>query len=109
MQTQKSFFQSLQLRESAPSWSLISVIIFLAAYFGLTIAGQIIAVTLSGDNQLAPSVSTLAFGSLIGLMALVIGAVLWSRRRLGNDWLTQLQGQANRIGLFPYLLIGFGA
>jgi len=98
----------LQSRDTAANWPLASALVFAAGDVVISMAGQIIALTLAGESAAAPSVSTLALGALIGAMALIIVLILWGRRRYGAHWLDVLRAGPSGLNLFPYVLIGLG-
>lgn len=95
--------------EAAPVWSLISALLFAAAYVVVWIAAQAVAVTLTGGDLVQPSGTALALGVFIasGLSALVV--VQWVRRRIGEGWPRALHLETSHsLPLFICLLLGLG-
>jgi hypothetical protein len=109
--TNSGFFARLQRREADVAWSLGSAIVFVGAYVIVVIAGQVIALTLTGDNPNFPARNTLAYGVVIGTLGLALVTFLWARRRFAGTWLTalRLNSTETSVTLFTYILIGLGS
>lgn len=107
---QLSFFQRLQLREDPPPWSLVTAMVFVIAYPVLWIAGQAIAVTISGEQFDNPLPGVQIIGASIGAVAVIIGLIQWMRRRQGTLWSDVLKlGQSSSVPLFIAIVVGLGA
>jgi membrane protease YdiL (CAAX protease family) len=105
-----SFMRRLQAQETPPPWSLLTGLAFVAAYMVLLIAGQTVAITLSGSRFDAPSPGALSVGALLGSLVEAGGIIQWARRRLPAPWIERLRLRPG-LGppLFAIVLIGLGA
>jgi membrane protease YdiL (CAAX protease family) len=105
-----SFMRRLQAQESPPPWSALTGLGFVVAYVVLLIAGQIVAITLSGSRFDAPSPGALSVGALLGSLVAAGGIVQWARRRLPAPWIDRLRLRSGlRPPVFVIVLIGLGA
>jgi hypothetical protein len=104
------FFQRLQAAEPAPLWSLTSAGLFCLALIVVFIAGQAIAVTLTGGNLASPSATSIPLGIAIACIVNTIVVLQWVGRRVNKGTAAQalrLQPTA-QPPLFVIILMGLG-
>jgi membrane protease YdiL (CAAX protease family) len=110
MQPKPTLMQRIAAREPSVSWSLVLAIFFVIALIILWIAGQSIAITLSGENFTAYTASTAVIGAALGSLAAALVVFLWARRQTGIGWVALLRFQQPIwLPIFVVILIGLGA
>ena len=110
IQEKPSFRGRLLARETHPPWSLATGLFFVAVYVVLIVAGQALAVTLSGVGFDALTPGTLALGTFLGCLVMAGGILQWARRRWPDRWIDALHLRPSlHPPVFAVVLIGLGA
>lgn len=89
--TTPPFFARLQARETPPSWNLGSAFFYVVAYAIVWMMCVLIVSVLLGDTGGSIAPATYIYSALLSNVVMVIGVYQWARRRLGNQWITNLR------------------
>ncbi len=106
----QAVLRRVRISETTPNWSLLSALLFAAAYAVIWIVAQTFAVTVSGGDLNNPTQTSLALGVLIASALSAIVVAQWVRRRAGAAWPGALHLETSHsLPLFVCLLIGLGS